>query len=177
MKRIHNFSYFSLLLEKNQVDPIPENLYAEETVAPLPFSDEIKDNKEEFLKKINYIAKELGIKPEWLMIAIHNESGFDPHVSNPSSGATGLIQFMPSTIVDYIHPERKTSMTTADLKDMDSIEQLDVVYEYLKQVPSSAPSPTPAPKSPTIPSPPCTPIWAWCAWLPSKALWSPMSPA
>jgi len=39
---------------------------------------------------------------------------------------------------------------------------------------SSPPFPTRAPKLPITPSPPCIPIWAWCVWPQSKALWWPM---
>ena len=133
MRHLNNFKRFSVLLEKYQVEPIGENLYSQETVPDLPFKEGVSGEKENFLKKIKYIAKKLGIKPEWLMIAIHNESGFDPHISNKISNATGLIQFMPSTIVKYLHPDTKNTMTIEDLKRMSAIDQLDIVYEYLKQ--------------------------------------------
>ena len=53
------------------------------------------------------------------------ESGLNSGAKNNVSGATGLIQFMPSTA-------KGLGTTTAELASMDSVRQLDYVYEYLK---------------------------------------------
>lgn len=45
------------------------------------------------------VAKKYSLPPQWLANLINHESAgtFNPAVRNPTSGATGLIQFMPST--------------------------------------------------------------------------------
>ena len=53
----------------------------------------------EFLVKVYDISKELGINPDYLMGVMAFESWIDPTSVN-SAGATGLIQFMPSTAKD-----------------------------------------------------------------------------
>jgi hypothetical protein len=53
------------------------------------------------------------------------ESGVNPKARNKSSGATGLIQFMPDTA-------RSLGTTTDDLMNMTAVEQLDYVYKYFK---------------------------------------------
>ena len=119
-------------MESVEVNPIEEEQYASETVPNLPFNSEIKGEKENFLKKLTYICKQLNCKPEWMMINIENESGFKPDVTNANGGATGLIQFMPNTISGYTNPETHQPMTTDDLKKMSAVQQLDVVYAYYK---------------------------------------------
>ena len=54
------------------------------------------------------------------------ESWLDPTTTN-SIGATGLIQFLPSTA-------KELGTTTDALRKMSAVEQLDYVYGYLKPV-------------------------------------------
>ncbi len=81
-------------------------------------------NKEQFANKVIDIANQLGIYPSWLMIIMNFESGLNWQAVNKMSGATGLIQFMPSTA-------QGLGTTTAELLNMSNIEQLDFVYKYL----------------------------------------------
>lgn len=83
-----------------------------------------------FRDSIFWIADELGLPemtgPDDLMSCIAWESGetFSPSVVNMAgSGATGLIQFMPTTAVGL-----KT--TTAKLAAMTPVQQLAYVYRY-----------------------------------------------
>ena len=57
--------------------------------------------RDEFVKKVQSISSNLNIDPNWLMAIMFWESAgtFSPSVQNKTSGATGLIQFMPSTAV------------------------------------------------------------------------------
>lgn len=82
----------------------------------------------EFLRRVEEVAQKNGTKPEWLMGVMSFETGgtFDPAKVNPRSGATGLIQFMPKTA-----PELHTS--TAQLRGMTSVQQLDYVDAFLQQ--------------------------------------------
>ncbi|MFZ5450456.1 MAG: transglycosylase SLT domain-containing protein [Thermodesulfobacteriota bacterium] len=87
-----------------------------------------KKVSEEFCERIQEIADSLGTDPNYLMACIAFESGetFSPSIKNAAgSGATGLIQFMPSTA-------QALGTTTEDLAEMTAEEQLDYVEEYFK---------------------------------------------
>lgn len=89
------------------------------------FKEYIKDNRIEFTEKVNNICTELRIEANWLMFVMWFESKLNPQAVNPISGATGLIQFMPSTA-------RGLGTTTAVLKRMSNVQQLDYVLAYLR---------------------------------------------
>ena len=83
----------------------------------------VKTNQDEFLSKVSDISARLGILPDWLMIVMKTESTLNPAAVNPASGATGLIQFMPDTA-------QSLGTSTAALKVMSNVVQLDYVYKY-----------------------------------------------
>ena len=89
------------------------------------FIEYVKENKEEFTEKVASICSQLNIKPNWLMFVMWFESKLNPQAVNPISGATGLIQFMPSTA-------RGLGTTTDVLKRMNNVQQLDYVLAYLR---------------------------------------------
>ena len=89
------------------------------------FEEYIKDNRIEFTEKVNNICTELRIEANWLMFVMWFESKLNPQAVNPISGATGLIQFMPSTA-------RGLGTTTDVLKHMSNVQQLDYVLAYLR---------------------------------------------
>ena len=91
----------------------------------MTFEEYIKDNKSEFIDKVKTISGELGINPNWLMFVMWFESKLNPQAVNPISGATGLIQFMPTTA-------RSLGTTTDVLKHMSNVQQLDYVLAYLR---------------------------------------------
>lgn len=81
-----------------------------------------------FRNRVRWIGEQLGCDPNYLMACMHWESGgtFSPSIKNAAgSGATGLIQFMPSTA-------RGLGTTTAKLAAMTAEDQLRYVYEYFK---------------------------------------------
>lgn len=78
----------------------------------------------EFLNKTVAIAKDLGANPNHLMAIMQFESGLKADEVNRFSGATGLIQFMPSTA-------RGLGTSTSALLAMSEIQQLDYVRKYL----------------------------------------------
>lgn len=96
-----------------------------------PTSDSIAYGQKvspEFKTKVLEIAKELQMDPNDLMAVMAFESGgtFSPSVKNAAgSGATGLIQFMPSTA-------KSLGTTTEELSKMSATEQLDYVKKYLE---------------------------------------------
>lgn len=75
----------------------------------------------ENVKKLGLVASKYGFPPQWLANLINFESAgtFNPAVKNPSTGATGLIQFMPSFF------------DTNKLRKMSVSEQIDEVDKYL----------------------------------------------
>ena len=89
------------------------------------FEEYIKENREEFTEKVNNISDELGIEANWLMFVMWFESRLNPQAVNHISGATGLIQFMPSTA-------RALGTTTDVLNRMNNVQQLDYVLAYLR---------------------------------------------
>lgn len=81
----------------------------------------------EFISGVEAMAGRIGARPEHILAVMSFETGgtFDPAKTN-SIGATGLIQFLPSTA-------RGLGTTTADLRQMSSVEQLSYVEKYFSQ--------------------------------------------
>jgi DNA repair photolyase len=80
----------------------------------------------QFRAKVVKICDNLGIEVNWLMPCIAFETGetFSASVKNAAgSGATGLIQFMPSTA-------KSLGITTEALSQMSAVQQLDYVEKY-----------------------------------------------
>ena len=91
----------------------------------LVYISRVLTNQLPFSEKVRYISQLLDIDPNWLMWVMNFESTLNPRAVNNSTGATGLIQFMPSTA-------RSLGTSTADLLQKSNVEQLDDVYAYLK---------------------------------------------
>jgi hypothetical protein len=92
----------------------------------LHYQDKVPSSyRDEFVKKVQTISSQLSIDPNWLMAIMFWESAgtFSPSVQNKKSGATGLIQFMPTTA-------KGLGTSTTELKQMSAIKQLDYVYKY-----------------------------------------------
>ncbi len=88
----------------------------------------IENTSEAFRKKVLEIADRLLIDPNFLMAIMSFETGatFDPKIKNAAgSGATGLIQFMPSTA-------KGLGTTIAALEKMTAVAQLDFVEKYFE---------------------------------------------
>jgi len=79
----------------------------------------------EFVQKVKDMAGRLGVKPEWILAVMKNESNMSTTAKNPNGGATGLIQFMPSTA-------KGLGTTTEALSKMSATEQLTYVEKYFK---------------------------------------------
>lgn len=85
-------------------------------------------DSEAFANKVREISEMLGVPPEWTMAVMYAESGFDPSILNrKGSGATGLIQFMPSTALEL-------NVSVERLKRMTALQQLEYVYLYMQNV-------------------------------------------
>jgi len=82
-----------------------------------------------FKIKTKKIAGNLNVSPDYLMACMAFETGetFSPSIKNAAgSGATGLIQFMPSTA-------KGLGTTVEALAGMNAVRQLDYVEKYFKQ--------------------------------------------
>ncbi|MEH3116548.1 MAG: lytic transglycosylase [Methylorubrum populi] len=86
-----------------------------------------KNIDQAFKAKVIGIASNLKCDPSHLMAAMAFETGerFKANTRNSVSGATGLIQFMPSTA-------KALGTTTDKLAQMTELDQLDYVETYLK---------------------------------------------
>lgn len=91
------------------------------TIANLPGIERLSPSD---LTALVDAANWIGIDPDWLAAAMKFESGFNPAARNAmGSGATGLIQFMPSTAANL-------GTTTDALAAMTFQEQLEYVKKY-----------------------------------------------
>lgn len=89
----------------------------------LLFENLINENRDAFIEKVKYISVKLLVDPNWLMAVMYKESKLNHRAVNSSSGATGLIQFMPSTA-------KGLGTSTSAIKSMTNLQQLDLVYKY-----------------------------------------------
>jgi hypothetical protein len=81
-----------------------------------------------FSTKLNDISQELGMNPRDLLLVIYLESGANPAARNPNGGATGLIQFMPSTL-------KGMGLSNQEIKTFgqkSAEDQLDYVKKYVE---------------------------------------------
>lgn len=79
-----------------------------------------------FRHRVHIICEQLRVQPNFLMACMAFESAttFSPSIRNAAgSGATGLIQFMPSTAAAL-------GTSTDDLANMTAEQQLDYVHAY-----------------------------------------------
>jgi hypothetical protein len=79
---------------------------------------------QDFAASIESLGNDLGVDPMYLANTLYAESRLDPSVKNMAgSGATGLIQFMPTTASNL-------GTTTDELSRMTSVEQMEYVRRY-----------------------------------------------
>lgn len=80
-----------------------------------------------FKQRLLEVAADLELDPNYLMAAIAFETAgtFSPAIENPSSRATGLIQFLPQTA-------NGLGTSLEKLASMTNVEQLDVVASYFR---------------------------------------------
>lgn len=78
------------------------------------------------LRSIVSVADSLGWDADWILAIEKFESNFDPKATNPSSGATGAIQFMPGPNGSAA----RLGTSTDALRHMSLIDQQQYVYAY-----------------------------------------------
>ena len=109
----------------------------EEEEIPLTLAEPAKSligNDTEFLKKVDEVSQKIGANPADLLGLMASESGLNPHAVNSSSGATGLIQFIPSTAASL-------GTSVGALRGMNRAQQMEYVEKFL--VKTAPPNPTP----------------------------------
>ena len=84
-----------------------------------------------FYNKATEVAKRVGCDANVLRGLLMSESGLKAGAVNKSSGATGLIQFMPATA-------RALGTSTSALKQMSAEQQLNYVEKYLQNAKKAA---------------------------------------
>ena len=84
-----------------------------------------------FYNKVVNISSRLNCSPDALMALMNSESGISTTARNKHGGATGLIQFMPSTA-------KSLGTSTTELQYMSAEEQLVYVEKYLQRAKRSA---------------------------------------
>lgn len=80
-----------------------------------------------FYLKLVEMASELGTKPEDLINVMISESGLNPSAHNPHGGASGLIQFMPSTLKGL-----GFNGTPEDFRRLSGEQQLPYIKKLIK---------------------------------------------
>lgn len=75
------------------------------------------------LAALKRTADELGISVDALAAVMSIEGGFNPQAHNPDSGATGIIQFIPSTA-------ERLGTTVEELRTMTFQQQLPYVVDF-----------------------------------------------
>ncbi|MBN2422746.1 DUF4157 domain-containing protein, partial [Candidatus Woesearchaeota archaeon] len=124
----------TIIMEQSSDSETETNNNPEETVNKNSLSIEDQELvygqkvSEAFRKKVVEVSNYLGADPNHLMAIMAFESAgtFSPSVKNAAgSGATGLIQFMPSTAINL-------GTTTDALAKMTALEQLDYVKQYFE---------------------------------------------
>ncbi|MEZ4401366.1 MAG: hypothetical protein R3B06_15180 [Kofleriaceae bacterium] len=97
--------------------------YGAGTVARLR---QLQQSEPSFYPALVQMCRRLRTKPEWMINVMMMESGIDARRKNPSSTATGLIQFMAATA-------RGMGTTTAALRGLSNTAQLVWVEKYFKR--------------------------------------------
>jgi hypothetical protein len=82
-----------------------------------------------FYEKLVQMTSEIGMNPEDLLAVMLTESNIDPASQNPSSNASGLIQFIPSTLKSV-----GWHGTPEEFRQLSGAEQLDYIQKYIKNV-------------------------------------------
>lgn len=89
------------------------------------------ENDPDWKRKLDEMqVKYPGLTREEIYSIVQGESSFNKRAVNPS-GATGLFQFIPSTLTT-INNKYGTSYTTAKIQNMSAAQQLQVYDQYLE---------------------------------------------
>jgi hypothetical protein len=86
----------------------------------------IKSTPVAFFARVKEVGDALNVPASWLMIVMFFESSLNHKAVNPTTGASGLIQFMPATA-------RELGTTVEAIRQMTNVQQMELVQRYLKR--------------------------------------------
>lgn len=107
-----------------QVLPVPSTWAARKIVR---YYGDLPWVTEPFAEAVVALAKRLRVDPFSLTNLMYFESGLNPGAVNRSSGASGLIQFMPSTAA-------RLGTSVQAIRQMGAMQQLPLVEAYLGRI-------------------------------------------
>ena len=81
----------------------------------------------DFATELNRVSSKFNVNPSDMLALMRSESSLNPQAVNASTGATGLIQFMPRTA-------RSLGTTTEELRGMTAAQQMQYVEKYFDSV-------------------------------------------
>jgi len=84
-------------------------------------------NQNDFMAEVNRVSNRFGINSNDLLALMRSESSLNPQAVNSTTGATGLIQFMPKTA-------RSLGTTVEELRNMSAAQQMRFVERYFESV-------------------------------------------
>ena len=119
--------YIDMELSDEEIEQYQKGGWIVEEQLPMAQKGKQTSGNSAFDKKLEQVAKNLQVSKKDLIAIMNHESGLNPAAVNPSSGATGLIQFMPATA-------RGLGTSTAALRKMSATQQLDYVEKYYKNI-------------------------------------------
>lgn len=82
---------------------------------------------DDFNAELNRVSSKFSVNPADMLALMRSESSINPQAVNPTTGATGLIQFMPRTA-------RSLGTTTEELRGMTAAQQMKYVEKYFDSV-------------------------------------------
>lgn len=99
----------------------------------IAYANVINVNREAFLKKLIEVSNSLNVHPSWLMIVIKIESGFNRKAINKTSGAVGLLQWIPKFVAPHLGWSSKTPdwLVQKRIMAMSGVEQLELIKKFL----------------------------------------------
>jgi hypothetical protein len=123
--------YIDMELSDEEIEQYQKGGWIVEEQLPMAQNGKQTSGTSAFDKKLEQVAKNLQVSKKDLIAIMNHESGLNPAAVNPSSGATGLIQFMPATA-------RGLGTSTEALRKMSATQQLDYVEKYYKNIKGKA---------------------------------------
>lgn len=112
---------------------VDKKVYMNKDISNLILKDKLPDKffpkKEEFLKKVVWIAEQFNVPANWLMAIMDVETGgrWEPYIESTRSSAKGLIQFIDATARGTF------GLKSSKEIPKEPIRQLDFVYVYLQR--------------------------------------------